>query len=376
MREAAQIVAETLEDTPDLRHISEDEDGADEEGPNVYTEEWRTADGQYQITCRLFNAVDDSHTCGIMHETTRAVEVTDLPCTWPLEPSKHNNAQEQAVNTVKLECGHVFHPVALAYHFLVTDMRCPVCRSGCTELMDIACVPGSVKPLFDAKIATSRQAQLQESMLTHPPQLPTIDVLSDIELEMRLLTGTGSTIRTRVVFNAQHVQEIQRVATHNSLPNEHNLLTTGLGVHRSFQRLIRCVVARQHSVNSGANIQFLLTHPLVPVVIASEAIPVSMAWSQLFNPVEMQEQRGSVNLYCPGVGGTQTVACIHSQYNDHMHAPEITIDVNMHMLISISSYVTEVLDSISESLQQNTIFDSSHVIDISSNAINGIIWDE
>jgi hypothetical protein len=58
-----------------------------------------------------------------------------------------------------------------------------------------------------------------------------------------------------------------------------------------------------------------------------------------------------------------------------MHAPEITIDVNMHMLISISSYVTEVLNSISESLQQNTIFDSSHVIEISSNVINGIVWD-
>jgi len=372
MRETAQLVAETLETFPGERHVSEEENEV-EEGPKVYREAWRTSSGENHVLCKLFSAADAGHTCGIMHEATNSAEVPDLPCTWPLEPAKHKNVNEDVVNTVELECGHVFHPVALAFHFLVSDMRCPVCRTGYTELMDLACVPLSVRPAFAAKIETSRQAQLQEHMASLPP-LPTVDVLSHIELEMRLLTGSGSTVRTRVVFNDQHVEDIQRVAMQAS-SDQHGLLTTGLGVHRSFQRLIRCIVARQHTLNSNACIQFALTHPLVPVSIASEPIPVSASWSRLFNPVEMHEQRGSVELFCPGVGGTHAVACLHSQYNDHTHAPHITIDVNMHMLISISTYVNEVLNSIRESMEQNSMFDSQHAIEISFSSINGIRWD-
>lgn len=375
MRETAQLVAETLENLPGERHVSEEDNEVDEGPQKVYREAWRTSSGENQVLCKLFSVADAGYTCGIMHETTNTAEVPDLPCTWPLEPSQHQDVKEEAVNTVQLECGHVFHPVALAFHFLVSDMRCPVCRTGYTEQMDLACVPLSIRPAFAAKIATSRQAQLQEQIASFPP-LPTVDVLSDIELEMRLLTGSGSTVRTRVVFNDQHVEDIQRVAMQASLaPDQHSLLTTGLGVHRSFQRLMRCIIARQHTLNSNACIQFALTHPMVPVSIASEPIPVSVSWSRLFNPVEMQEQRGSVELFCPGIGGTQAVACIHSQYNDHTHAPHITIDVNMHLLISISTYVNEVLHSISESIQQTSVFDAHHAIEISFSSINGIQWD-
>jgi hypothetical protein len=374
VRERAQLVAETMDNLLNERHLAGVEIEVEEE-PRVYRETWRTSSAENHIVCKLFKAADDSHTCGIMHEATNAVEVPDLPSTWPLEPSKHKCADEEAANTAELECGHVFHPVALAFHFLVSDMRCPVCRTGHTELMDLASVPLSIRPAFAAKIETSRQAQLQDHLASLPP-LPTVEVLSDIELEMRLLTGSGSTVRTRVVFNDQHVDDIQRVAMQASqASDQHSLLTTGLGVHRSFQRLIRCIVARQHTMNSDACIQFALTHPLVPVAIASTPMPVSVYWSRLFNPVEMLEQRGSVELFCPGVGGTQAVACLHSQYNDHTHTPHITIDVNMHMLITISTYVNEVLNSIRESIQQTSVFDSTHSIEISLTSINGIQWD-
>ena len=134
-------------------------------------------------------------------------------------------------------------------------------------------------------------------------------------------------------------------------------------------------MGRQHVLNPEVCIQFALTHPLVPVSIASEPISVSQSWSRLFDPVEMQQQRGSVELYSPGVGGTQAVACLHSQYIDHTHTPQITIDVNMHMLISISTYVNEVLHSISESIQQTSVFDSHDSIEISFSSVNGIRWD-
>ena len=192
VRERAQLVAETMDNLLNERHLAGVEIEVEEE-PRVYRETWRTSSAENHIVCKLFKAVDDSHTCGIMHEATNAVEVPDLPSTWPLEPSKHKCADEEAANTAELECGHVFHPVALAFHFLVSDMRCPVCRTGHTELMDLASVPLSIRPAFAAKIETSRQAQLQDHLASLPP-LPTVEVLSDIELEMRLLTGSGSTV--------------------------------------------------------------------------------------------------------------------------------------------------------------------------------------
>jgi hypothetical protein len=47
----------------------------------------------------------------------------------------------------------------------------------------------------------------------------------------------------------------------------------------------------------------------------------------------------------------------------------------MHMLITISTYVNEVLNSIRESIQQTSVFDSQHSIEISLTSINGIQWD-
>ncbi len=87
-REAAQLVAETLQHLPGEACVSEVECDADE-GPTVYREDWRTSSGENEVRCKLFSVSGASHTCSIMHEATSAVEVPDLPCTWPLEPPGH-----------------------------------------------------------------------------------------------------------------------------------------------------------------------------------------------------------------------------------------------------------------------------------------------
>lgn len=375
LRETAQIVADTLEDFP-ITGVAMGEDDEDKECAREHSVMWKSSSGDYQVRCKLFHAGEKIYTCSIMQETTACIEVPDLPATWPLECSEHQHhpCGPHAIDTAQLECGHIFHPVALALHFLVTDMRCPICRSGTLEKMNIECVPESARDVFAAKIELLNKTQSEEHMAVLAP-LPTVDVLSNIELEMRMTNGRSSTVRTRVVFNEQHVEEIQRAAmqvTQNT--NQTNMLTTGLGMHRSFQRLIRSVVARQHTLNSDAYIQFALTHPLVPVAIASEPITVSEAWSKLFNPDEMQEGSGSVSLFSPGVGGSHAVACVNSRYNAHMQAPEMTIDVNMHLLINISTYVHEILESIRHNIEENNMYTQGHVIEVTMSSVNGIPW--
>jgi hypothetical protein len=375
LREAAQVVADTLEDFP---MTCADMGGVHEHGEcdRDYSVTWKSSGGEYQVECKMFQAGEKTYTCCIMQEATSSIEVPDLPTTWPPDNLQKQNCpcDQRAFDTAQLECGHIFHPVALAFHFLVTDMRCPMCRSGTLEKMNIECVPESIRAVFAAKIELLKMTQSEENTTFLTP-LPTVDVLSNIELEMRMTNGRSSTVRTRVVFNEQHVEDIQRAAmqvTHST--NQTNMLTTGLGVHRSFQRLIRCVVQRQHTLNSDAQIQFALTHPLVPVAIASEPITVSEAWSKLFNPDEMQEESGSVSLFSPGVGGSHAVACINSKYNAHMQAPEITIDVNMHLLINISTYVHEILESIRHNIQENNMYTSGDVIEVTMSSVNGISW--
>jgi hypothetical protein len=57
-----------------------------------------------------------------------------------------------------------------------------------------------------------------------------------------------------------------------------------------------------------------------------------------------------------------------------MQAPEITIDVNMHLLINISTYVHEILESIRHNIQENNMYTSGDVIEVTMSSVNGISW--
>jgi hypothetical protein len=57
-----------------------------------------------------------------------------------------------------MQCGHVFSPCALALHFLVQDMRCPICSVGCKTRMNIACVPVNIRPIYAKKMEQLEEA--------------------------------------------------------------------------------------------------------------------------------------------------------------------------------------------------------------------------
>ena len=99
---------------------------------------WQTS--KQTIACQGLYSL--THTCSIMQEPTHTVELYGLPPTWHIDGTK--------INTVILPCTHAFHPTAVLRHFVARDMRCPVCRQGPCEPMDLdlSQVPLDVKTVL------------------------------------------------------------------------------------------------------------------------------------------------------------------------------------------------------------------------------------
>ena len=364
---------------------------------HVY-ETWRASTGE-ELQCKLYAATDDSVSCGIMHEPAREVEVDDLPRGWPAGACEANCAQ--------LECGHVFHPAALALHFLVTDMRCPVCRAGPVGRMQLESVPQDMRAAYAAKLervaTTSPSAediqQLRCDILT---------VLTQLEVGLLVLGPdndnglTRASARTRIVFEASHVDEIQRQVlqaadargTHGGADGGTNNNTLSrdsastFGMHRSFQRLARAVVGRQLEHNAAGRVRFTLVHPLVPVPMSSREIGVAEAWHEFFNApagevgeaANASEPRAAqpqpIPLFCVAVAGTHPVGLLRAHFAGAAAAPELTVELNTLMLVNIAAYVRQVLESIRHAVEQHTAFDAHTEVEITAQyaggAVNGL----
>ena len=60
---------------------------------------------------------------------------------------------------IHLPYGHVFSPSALALHFLIQDMWCPICRAGFATRMSISSVPLSIRHINAKKKSRSLTRQ-------------------------------------------------------------------------------------------------------------------------------------------------------------------------------------------------------------------------
>ena len=58
-----------------------------------------------------------------------------------------------------LSCGHAFGAMSLLYHFARRDMRCPCCRHGFKDKLDVDCAPRHFRARFAARI---RQAERED----------------------------------------------------------------------------------------------------------------------------------------------------------------------------------------------------------------------
>ena len=341
-----------------------------------HLETWRSVAGE-ELRCELFAATDDSVACGIMHEPTRAVEVDDLPAKWP--------AGACACDSAQLACGHVFHPVAIALHFLVSDMRCPVCRTGPAGPMAMDSVPPPMREAYAAKLDRVRsEAQSPENLAQLRADIE--HVLAHLELGFVLL-GPDSTAapramtRTRVVFEPGDVDAIEQQvlqSTASAAQDAQQLSgasATTFNVHRSFQRLARAIVARQLERNAAGGVRFVLAHPLVPVPICSRDMTLDEAWHGFFNAPESADdvcQPRPVPLFCAAVAGAHPVGYVKAQFADASAAPHMTAELNTLMLVNIATYVRQVLESIRDAVELHTGFDAHTSVEITAEAINGL----
>ena len=333
---------------------------------NLLTEQLWSSDpnsdtgGVFSHSVKLWwNEREPEVMCNIMQDETRHVTFSDLPSSWPAvnirTESEETATDLQLANTAQLACGHVFHPTALALHFLSMDMRCPVCREGNQHRMSIDSVPPSVRNMF-----TQKQEELSRSESENMTQEDILRIVAGLELHMELRGMSPINhvhAQSRGIFKSRipcsqtqinHIleQERGRNITHFPLIN--------FSLHRSFQRLARPVLQR-HAESLNNSVIFRLYHPLVPIPIASTELSASEALDTLFNCLTMQgtplECAGQVPLYCLPVAGNEPVVVVQSKYSmsgASESTPTVSIDINMHMIINIATYVSQVIGTLVE----------------------------
>ena len=351
----------------------------------VTTAVWKTQCGDYEIICELSNTHNESIECPIMQQPVSSCLVDDLPATWtmdpmdPMDPMDHMDhaGPQRTANTVKLPCQHTFYAPALALHFLTSDMRCPVCRAGSLHRMDLLCVPCDLRDEYRAKLSSIHQNTIQTDIAVID-DLHVTNVLSELHVELRMFdvdylfldtenNGTWSSlIHTRVIYDDEQVQTIQRSMQNTMLHTasaDPSVLqvpgnsagiqnATNFNVHRSFQRLIRSIIGRQCLANPNTNVVFAVTHPLLPVSFCSAPLPTRDIWIEHFTHIT--DSTTFIPLYCPSLAGAEAVANVRFDFFSATHTTNVTIDINLHIIINISSYVTEVLNSIQQSVLLHT----------------------
>jgi hypothetical protein len=77
-------------------------------------------------------------------------------------------------------------------------------------------------------------------------------------------------------------------------------------------------------------------------------LPTRDIWIEHFTHIT--DSTTFIPLYCPSLAGAEAVANVRFDFCSATNTTNVTIDINCHIIINISSYVTEVLNSIQQSV--------------------------
>ena len=117
------------------------------------------------------------------------------------------------------------------------------------------------------------------------------------------------------------------------------------GTHRSFQRIIQSILERQ---DASSNVVFVLQHPLMSLEISSSEMSVQSAHAALFGVHSGQVQGPvSIPLFCSAISGVEPIAHVHSAFNPTHNTANISVGINLRVMLDMSVYVTQVLDHLS-----------------------------
>ena len=233
--------------------------------------------------------------CSIFHVPTTEVELAGGAARWG------------AYDAAELRCGHTFNVCALALHFLVNAMTCPVCRAGPHEVMCLQTVPDNVRQLF---------AAIQPEPEPEPEQLTGISFnfdRNDIAAEVRLhvvrvnaprVHDAGRPLRLVTPLRASDAAgRVAHMQVHST--------------HRSFQRYFHSLV---ESAGAEASLLVAIHHPLLDVPLRSPLVNVRAMQGVL---VEVED--GIATVYTENADGlTRLIVQVHAEH---------LIDVIVHSVL-------------------------------------------
>lgn len=329
------------DDVPEpVRKCARKETGREVCATRVHSEEWFAVDGKYSTAVKFTS--NPTAQCLIMHEQVCAVQVESLPANWLVLTCENQSIEYDCAT---LACGHSFHPCAIALHFCVSDMRCPVCRVGSKERLDEKLLPQTV-----AQALENKRKKIQLGDVESPTAESVVAVLSRTQVQVQLRAPVFSTrqvnlgtqlmqtVDTRIITSEDMIAAAMHALLASDAQNSSNVSMVTFELHRSFQRILRSTIERQVSTNSS--IVFQIKHPFVPALITSLSMPSRQMWDTLFNCFTMSgtpiECSGSVPLYCSAAAGVEPVAHIVSKYEQMQPTPKLTLQLNVSIIYNVA----------------------------------------
>lgn len=261
--------------------------------PAARKREWRgvgTAGHALTHRVRVALSASESASCAIMQDRTADVAVDGLPATWP-----------GGANTATLPCGHVFHPSALALHFAVRCMRCPVCRAGADCKVDPATLPKAVRAPLQARAA---DVPADDDDSDDDVEIDYSELLAPLQLLCRMRRGAVTAVLTTRVLLPQ-----TNVDANGARPPTPQGLTF-CGLHRSFQRQL----AGYLRDGELWQMEFRLAHPLVPFPLVA-------------GPPEVDAATMTFHVTCAQVYGAAPVARVVVTKTDDALAVTVHADL-------------------------------------------------
>lgn len=210
---------------------------------------FRNAHAKTSVNCELhWTPADQDVACQIFQLHPCDVTFDDLPQAWTV--------RNQPCNTITLPCKHVFHVSALALHFVLSDMRCPVCRAGHECMADISSIPKKYQKAFQTRKRAIQDASDRGQWLENVLQHVEINV-THIEHELSLVVDISQANLSRWI-----VQSPIRVANPDS-EQSFQAYRTQQSFVRNFNLALRGFNQDPHVRNAGAcHISFALFHPV------------------------------------------------------------------------------------------------------------------
>jgi len=100
--------------------------------------------------------------------------------------------------------------------------------------------------------------------------------------------------------------------------------------------------------DASSNVVLVLQHPLMPLEISSSEMSVQNAHAALFGMHSGQVQGPvSIQLFCSAISGIEPIAHVHSAFNPTHNTANISVGINLCVMLDMSVYVTQVLDHLS-----------------------------